>query len=85
MTIKYATTIIIFVLLCLFLTDSVGAAIPISTIRPGNAVFIGEQGLDITAAMEGDTILGWWASRSSNLIQLPTKNDICVEPCEFFC
>jgi hypothetical protein len=38
------------------------AADAISTIHPGNTVFVGEQGLDIRAAMEGDTILGWWAS-----------------------
>lgn len=47
----------------LFLVLSpVSAAGAISTINPGNTVFIGEQGLNIRAAMDGDTILGWWAS-----------------------
>ena len=44
----------------------VAAASAISTIQRGNTVFIGEQGLDITAAMDGDSILGWWASGSTS-------------------
>lgn len=37
----------------------------INTITPGSMVFIGEQGLDITAVMDGDTQIGWWASAAS--------------------
>jgi hypothetical protein len=44
----------------LFLINPVSAAI--NTIRPGEMVFIGEQGLDVTLAMEGDSQVGWWAS-----------------------
>ncbi len=33
-----------------------------TTIQQGGAVFIGEQGLDITAALGGDPSIGWWAS-----------------------
>ena len=43
----------------LLLTGPVTAGI--STIMPGNTVFIGEQGLDITAAMDGNPRIGYWA------------------------
>jgi len=57
---------LIFILGASVLMYPVAAASAISTIQRGNTVFIGEQGLDITAAMEGDTILGWWASGSTS-------------------
>lgn len=44
------------------LLSPVSAADAISIIHSGNTVFVGEQGLDIRAAMDGDSILGWWAS-----------------------
>ena len=34
----------------------------LNIISQGNTVFIGEQGLDISSAMDGDTQIGWWAS-----------------------
>jgi hypothetical protein len=83
MAIKYITTIIILVGVCLFFIGSVGAATPISTIRPGNTVFIGEQGLDITAAMEGDTILGWWASGASLAGSPPDYHILVSNPASF--
>jgi len=57
---------LIFILGASVLIYPVAAASAISTIQRGNTVFIGEQGLDITAAMDGDTILGWWASGSTS-------------------
>lgn len=54
--------LILVILVASVMIYPVAAAGAISTIRPGNTVFIGEQGLDISAAMEGDSILGWWAS-----------------------
>jgi hypothetical protein len=53
---------ILVVLVCIifFSTGTVNAAI--NTISQGNTVFIGEEGLDITAAMGPDTRIGWWAS-----------------------
>ena len=65
MTTNYSSMGIILSICCLVLVIPAGAAVPISTIQPGNTVFVGEQGLDITAAMEGDTLLGWWASGAS--------------------
>jgi hypothetical protein len=55
----------------LFLINPVFAAI--NTISPGGTVFIGEQGLDITLAMEGDTQIGWWASAASISSSSPTE------------
>jgi len=49
----------------LFFVTPVTAAAPISTIAPGNTVFIGEQGLDVTSVMNGDSQVGWWASGAS--------------------
>ena len=54
---------VLFLFGLLFLIGPVFAAI--NTIRPGDTVFFGEQGLDVTLAMEGDTQIGWWASAAS--------------------
>jgi hypothetical protein len=62
MAIKNTQTLAIVAICCFFLISFAGAAPQISTINPGNTVFIGEQGLDITAAMQSDTQIGWWAS-----------------------
>jgi len=62
MAVKNLCIFAIVAISCFFLIGFAGAANPISTINPGGVVFIGEQGLDITAAMQGDTQLGWWAS-----------------------
>jgi hypothetical protein len=72
---------IIVVIGSLCLLGPVTASASISTIMPGNTVFIGEQGLDITAAMEGDTQIGWWASGalidgSSANLRIPVSNPI---------
>ncbi|MCJ7741905.1 MAG: DUF3821 domain-containing protein [Methanoregula sp.] len=49
------------------------ASAAINTIKPGNAVFIGEQGLDISAAMGPDTKIGWWASAADITTTSPTQ------------
>jgi hypothetical protein len=74
----------------LLLICPVTAAAPISTIHAGNSVFVGEQGLDITAAMEGDTYLGWWASGASvsssspdKTISVPNPGSFSVYPSDF--
>ncbi len=48
-----------------------GAAI--NTINSGNTVFLGEQGLDISAAMGSDTKIGWWASGADVNTASPDK------------
>lgn len=50
----------------------------INTIRPGETVFIGEQGLDVTLAMDGDTQIGWWASGASIGDSSPTSGFVSV-------
>jgi len=88
--IKNGVKILIFlVCLSLFCVGPVTAAI--NTINPGNAVFIGEQGLDISAAMGPDTQIGWWASAAEISTTSPTKTidltgritSFMVSPSEF--
>jgi hypothetical protein len=57
MIIKKAKCCVLLIFGILFLINPVIAGI--NTIRPGDTVFIGEQGLDVTLAMEGDTQIGW--------------------------
>ncbi len=54
------TSMVLLVFASLFLVGPVTAAL--NTITTGAIVFIGEDGLDITSAMGGDTRIGWWAS-----------------------
>ena len=61
----------------------VSAADAISTISAGNTVFIGEQGLDITAVMDGDTTLGWWASGAPIASASPDKTISVPNPGSF--
>ena len=58
----------------------VSAAGAISTISAGNTVFVGEQGLDITAAMDGDSTLGWWASGAGISSSSPDKTLSVMNP-----
>jgi hypothetical protein len=63
----------------------------INTIQQGNVIFIGEQGLDISAAMGPDTKIGWWASAADIATTSPTQSidltgritDFMVNPSEF--
>jgi hypothetical protein len=73
--IKNGVKILIFlVCLSLFCVGPASAAInTINTIQQGNAVFIGEEGLDISAAMGPDTRIGWWASAAEISTTSPTK------------
>jgi hypothetical protein len=90
MMIKKGTTILI-VLVCilLFCVDPASAAI--NTIKQGNTVFIGEEGLDISAAMGPDTQIGWWASAADISTTSPTQaidlkgriTSFMVSPSEF--
>lgn len=60
---KNAKCCVLLIFGILFLINPVLAAY--NTIRPGETVFIGEQGLDVTMAMEGDSQIGWWASAAA--------------------
>lgn len=80
----------VLVLVLLVFPSGAMAAAPISTIAPGNTVFLGEEGLDITAALDGSTRIGWWASaadiaRSSpgNTLMVSNPSSFSVSPSEF--
>jgi hypothetical protein len=66
-------TSILVVLVCIifFCAGTVNAAI--NTISPGNTVFIGEEGLNISAAMGQDNQIGWWASAADISTTSPGK------------
>jgi hypothetical protein len=67
----------------LFIMSSAQAAPPISTVNPGTMVFIGEQGLDISPAMNGDTLLGWWASGAPVSTSSPDQTVSVSNPASF--
>jgi hypothetical protein len=88
MTVTVQYTWILFVLLLAFFISPVSGAI--TTILPGDSVFIGEQGLDVTLAMEGDTQIGWWASAASiagsspsQVIQISNPTSYSISPSVF--
>jgi hypothetical protein len=81
---------IVLALALLILPAGVMAAAAISTIAAGNTVFLGEEGLDITAAMSGNTRIGWWASAAniyntapSYTIMVSNPSSFSVSPSEF--
>ena len=78
---KNAKGCVLLILGILFLINPVFAAI--STIRPGETVFLGEQGLDITLAMEGDTQIGWWASAAVIATTYPDGSVSVSNPTSF--
>jgi hypothetical protein len=90
MMIKMGTTILI-VLVCIILLCVGPASAAINTIKQGNTVFIGEEGLDVSAAMGPDTQIGWWASAADITTTSPTKTidlngrttSFMVSPSEF--
>ena len=84
-------TTILIVLVCIFLLCVGPASAAINTIKQGNTVFIGEEKLDISAAMGPDTQIGWWASAADITTTSPTKTidlngrttSFMVSPSEF--
>jgi hypothetical protein len=78
---KNAKGCVLLILGILFLINPVFAAI--TTIRPGETVFLGEQGLDITLAMEGDTQIGWWASAAVIATTSPDGSVSVSNPASF--
>jgi hypothetical protein len=63
--------LIILVFTSILCAGTVNAAI--NTIGQGNAVFVGEEGLDVSAALGPDTQIGWWASAADITTTSPTK------------
>ncbi len=73
----------VLVLLLLTLPAGAMAAAPISTIAPGNTVFVGEEGLDITAALDGYDRIGWWASAANLYTSAPSYTMTVSNPSGF--
>jgi len=65
------TFLIILVFTTILCAGPVNAAI--NTIGQGNVVFVGEEGLDVSAALGPDTQIGWWASAADITTTSPTK------------
>jgi hypothetical protein len=73
----------VLVLLLLTLPAGAMAVAPISTIAPGNTVFLGEEGLDITAALGGYDRIGWWASAANLYTSAPSYTMTVSNPSAF--
>jgi hypothetical protein len=69
---KGTSILVILVCIIFFCAGPVNAAI--NTISQGNTVFIGEEGLDISAAMGQDTQIGWWAPAADISTTSPGKS-----------
>jgi hypothetical protein len=76
------TGIVLLMLASLFLIGPVTAAI--NTITTGSIVFIGEDGLDITSAVGGDSRIGWWASGASVTTSSPDYSVPVSNPANFY-
>jgi hypothetical protein len=76
------TGIVLLVFASLFLILPVTAAI--NMITTGATVFIGEDGLDITGAMGGDSRIGWWASGASITSSSPDYSIPVPNPANFY-
>jgi len=74
--------IILLVFASFLLVVPVAAAI--NTITQGATVFIGEDGLDVTAAMGGNTKIGWWASGAAIATSSPDYTIAVPDPANFY-
>lgn len=76
------TSLVLVVFASLFLVGPATAAL--NTITTGAIVFIGEDGLDISSAMGGDTRIGWWASGAAIATSSPDYSISISNPGSFF-
>ena len=74
--------ILALVFASLLLVGPVTAAI--NTITTGATVFVGEDELDITGAMGGDSRLGWWASGAAPATSSPDYSVTVSNPANFY-
>lgn len=83
MTLRSGTVCTVLLLALLIIPAGTMAAL--NTITQGNMVFLGEQGLDITAAMGSDTRIAWWASAAQISGSAPTYTmDVGPSSSSFF-
>ena len=75
-------SIALLVVVSLFLIGPVTGAI--NTITEGATVFVGEDELDITGAIGGDSRLGWWASGAAPATSSPDYSVSVSNPANFY-
>ncbi|RPI42163.1 MAG: DUF3821 domain-containing protein, partial [Bacteroidetes bacterium] len=76
------TGFVVLVFASLVLIGPVTAAF--NTITTGGTVFVGEDGLDVTAVMGGDTRIGWWASGATPSTSSPDYSVPVSDPANFY-
>jgi hypothetical protein len=60
------------------------AALPISTIHQGNTIFLGEENLDVSAAVPSGTTIAWWASGGSIATDSPQSTFVVSDATNFY-
>jgi hypothetical protein len=87
---KICTVLVVSLLALSAGVMAIPAPDPLSVIAQGNTVFLGEEGLDISAAMGTDTQIGWWASAAdvgtsspSYTISVANSKAFFISPTEF--
>jgi Domain of unknown function (DUF3821) len=80
--------IFLIVIACVILAFPAGASL--NTIKSGDTVFIGEQGLDISGQFPAVTAIGWWSpgntmasSEPDHKISIPDSRNIYISQMEF--
>jgi hypothetical protein len=81
---KICTVLVVSLVALSAAVTALPAADPISTIAQGNTVFLGEEGLDISAAMGTYTQIGWWASAADVGTTSPSYTISVANPAAFF-
>ena len=77
------SVLLLFFLLLLLIPASAAAA-ALNAITQGSTVFIGEQGLDISAAVGADTKIGWWGAGAAIATSAPSQTVTIANPASFF-
>ena len=75
-------SVLVLVFVSFFLVGPVTGAI--NTITAGATVFVGEDELDITGALGGDSRLGWWASGAAPATSSPDYSVSVSNPANFY-
>ena len=74
---------IVLICLCLLAVPAMAAG-AYTTIQQGGTVYIGEQGLDVTAAIGSDSSIGWWASGAAIATSSPDSQMPITSPSNFY-
>jgi len=73
----------LFISMCLLLLMVVPVTAGYTTITQGGTVFLGEQGLDVSAAVGSDSAIGWWASGAAIATTSPEAQVVVTTPTNF--